>query len=226
MKSRLGTRFCHDEDAAGYDQDVRNEVHPVRKGYAEALAWLASQVPEGSSVLDLGCGTGNTILALPKSCPVTAVDISPSMLQIAAQKLAGRSVRFVLSDMMQFFDREAEPIDVIVSSYAIHHLPDDEKSQLFDLFSNRLHAGGRAVIVDLMFKNQLDRAAVINRYSHSYPDLVKDAEAEFFWNLETAEPEVIRKGFTVSLTKFSDLSWGVLATKESENDGKHQTRRA
>lgn len=213
MKSRFGSCFCHDGDAPGYDQEVRNESHPVRRGYAEAQRWIGSQVPENAVVLDLGCGTGNTILALPESCHVTAVDISPNMLQIAAQKLAGRNVRFVLSDIMQFFDRAPEPFEIIVSGYAIHHLPDDEKSQLFDLFSSRLHSGGRVAVVDLMFKNKLDRAAVINRYSNSYPDLVKDAEDEFFWDLETAEPELIRKGFNVSLKKFSDLSWGLLATR-------------
>jgi len=213
MKSTFGSRFCHDLDAAGYDMDVRNERHPVRSGYAEAQRWIGSQVPEDASVLDLGAGTGNTILALPLSCSVTAVDISTTMLQIAAQKVAGRPVRFVLSDILEYFDRPGEPFDAVVSGYAIHHLTDEEKHGLFGSIRARLKPGGRAVFVDLMFKNKLDREMLMNRYSGSHPDVVADIREEFFWNLEKTEQRLSADGFTVSSKRFSDLSWGVLAER-------------
>lgn len=211
MKSRFGDRFAHDAEAAGYDQDVRNERDPIRKGYAEALGWLGSQVTPGSHVIDLGCGTGNTVLALPPDCTVTAVDLSQPMLQVAAQKLAGRNVRFVLSDILEFFDRPSDPVDAIVSSYALHHLTDEEKHHLIGQLPLRLREGGKLVVVDLMFKNKLERAMLTNRYATN-TDVSEAIRDEFFWNVEADEAALTRAGFDVTQKRFSDLSWGILAT--------------
>jgi hypothetical protein len=42
MRSRYGDVFNHDEEADGYDVEVRNEKDPIRTVYGEVLRWLAS----------------------------------------------------------------------------------------------------------------------------------------------------------------------------------------
>src|SRR5208283_3492628 len=127
MRSKNADLFNHDNQADDYDDDVINESHPIRAGYRKALSWLGALVPPGSCVLDLGSGTGNTILALPADCRVTAVDISNKMLDIAKSKLISRDVKYVKADILEFFELQpAHSYDVIVSSYAIHHLTDTE----------------------------------------------------------------------------------------------------
>ena len=90
MKSTYVDEFNHDPYATRYAANVRQEDNPIRAGYGAVQAWLGQMVAEDTAVLDLGCGTGNTIFALPASCRLTAVDISRNMIAIGREKLSDR----------------------------------------------------------------------------------------------------------------------------------------
>jgi SAM-dependent methyltransferase len=62
MNSVHADEFNHNPYASRYDADVRQEDNPIRAGYSAVQAWLGQMVAEDTAVLDLGCGTGNTIL--------------------------------------------------------------------------------------------------------------------------------------------------------------------
>jgi putative AdoMet-dependent methyltransferase len=203
--------FNHDRVAARYDADVTDESHPIRAGYAKALRWLGSCVPNGSRVLDLGSGTGNAILALPADCRVVAVDVSTRMIEIARTKLSARDVEYVVSGIIEFFElRPAESFDAVVSSYAIHHLADVEKVRLFSRVKSALQPGGCAVFVDLMYANESGRTGLIEKY-HNRADVAGSIEEEFYWNIDSAVTELTFLGFRVDIRQFTDLSWGILA---------------
>ncbi len=59
MRSANADMFNHDTEAAGYDQDVRNEADPIRAAYQEVLTWVITeaQIKPSSRVLELGSGT-------------------------------------------------------------------------------------------------------------------------------------------------------------------------
>ena len=98
--------FYHDNDAAGYDNDVRNEADPIRTGYRDVLRWVVQQAQIGpaSRVLELGSGTGN-LSALIASCgELVSVDVSENTETIAKRKmghLANR--RFIKADILEVF---------------------------------------------------------------------------------------------------------------------------
>ena len=58
-----------------YDVVVRR----LHRGRRRALALL--DVQPGERVLIVGCGTGLDLELLPSSCPVTAVDLTPAMVE-------------------------------------------------------------------------------------------------------------------------------------------------
>jgi SAM-dependent methyltransferase len=62
MNSVHADEFNHDPYASRYDADVSQEDNPIRAGYGAVHTWLGQMVAEDTAVLDLGCGTGNTIL--------------------------------------------------------------------------------------------------------------------------------------------------------------------
>jgi putative AdoMet-dependent methyltransferase len=212
MRSKFADSFNHDEDADGYDQDVTNDSDPIREGYAEALKWLGAEVFPASHVLDLGTGTGNTIAVLPVDCHVVAVDVSRKMLALAGKKLGAWSVQFVQSDILEVFDNQRLPeFDAIVSSYAIHHLIDQEKEYLFSQIRAFLRPDGKAVFVDLMYQNPAERERLIDKFRGSSPAVVDAFQEEFLWNIELAIQQLGGCGFQTRLRQFSDLSWGIVA---------------
>lgn len=135
MRSSHADRFNHDEDALGYDDDVRNETDPLRAGYEAVLDWVArnSNVASGSRVLELGSGTGNLTRRIPDCREIVCVDVSDQMEALSVEKVARFSNRrFIKDDVLAVFERDLGRFDSIVSTYTLHHLTEAEKALLFE----------------------------------------------------------------------------------------------
>jgi 2-polyprenyl-3-methyl-5-hydroxy-6-metoxy-1,4-benzoquinol methylase len=82
------------------------------------------------AILDAGCGTGFSTLKLARANPgakITAVDLSPSSLQLAQQRLkaAGIScenIQFLQGDLAQI--NLPQTFDYIYCTGVLHHMPD------------------------------------------------------------------------------------------------------
>jgi ubiquinone/menaquinone biosynthesis C-methylase UbiE len=129
----------------------------------DGLLGLASPQP-GDECVDLGAGTGFVTTALaPKVSSVLAVDISPAMAKSLAERAAEAGLGNVRTEVSDLKDLRlpAGSADLIVSSYALHHLLDPDKRDLVARAANWLRPGGRLVIADMMFGrggSQRDRA--------------------------------------------------------------------
>ena len=223
MRSRYADKFNHDEDADDYDRDVLDESHPVREGYDALLNWVAqrsTQYPH-RALLELGVGSGNLSLRLPAFDSLLAVDVSAKMLALAQKKLAARTgVDYAQTDLLQFFDtqrfgREAQ-FDQVLSTYAIHHLTEDEKPVLFKAIKQVLRPRGVALFGDLMFADAEAGLRYLSQCrQQQMRDFADDIEDEFFWNLSSARAQLEALGFTLRCKQFSPLSWGVEASLAS-----------
>jgi tocopherol O-methyltransferase len=138
-----------------------------------------SELPAGSTVLDVGCGIGGTTRHLAKNygCKVTGVTISGRQVEIAqkltleasgtqeegqkglgdAFKLGDGSVRFIEFDaekMGDFFNKEPNvaKFDCVWISEAMSHLPN--KALFFRNAALLLNPGGKLVVAD-WFKSEV-----------------------------------------------------------------------
>lgn len=119
------------------------------------VALTAVAAPRPTDVcVDLGAGTGFVTLAFaPMVSSVLAVDISGAMAESLASRAADAGLGNVATEVadladFQLPDRSA---DLIVTSYALHHLLDPDKQALVRKASRWLRPGGRIVIADMMF---------------------------------------------------------------------------
>jgi magnesium-protoporphyrin O-methyltransferase len=103
----------------------------VRKGRDEMRAILLAQLPSdlrGCRLLDAGCGTGAlAIEAATRGADVTAVDISPTLVNIAMQRAPafsnGGRIRFLAGDMV---DPALGMFDHTVAMDSIIHYRQDD----------------------------------------------------------------------------------------------------
>ena len=123
----------------------------------ERIRWeliVASELKSSDRVLDLGAGTGFITLPIAlKTNEVVAVDVSEKMIDALQRKAAEQrilNVTSVVMDLTELSFPDAS-FDVVVSSYALHHLRDDDKEQLIVSCQRWLRPGGRIVIADMMF---------------------------------------------------------------------------
>lgn len=215
--------FNHDNEAAGYDDDVRNEADPIRTGYQDVLRWVVqqAQITSTSRVLELGSGTGNLSELIASCGELVSVDVSENMEAIARCKvrhLVNR--RFIKADILEVFSQELGNFDAVISTYAVHHLTDQEKQRLFGLVCDHLLPSGAAVFGDLMVQNGSEKEEKIQRYlAKGDRATAQSISEEFFWSLDTAIAGLNRLGFKVRTERFSDLSYGVIARKEPSLEG-------
>ena len=104
--------------------------------------------------IDLGAGTGFVTLALAGlAASVLAVDISPVMAESLAARAAQAGLGNVKTEVadLRTFRLPAESVDLVVSSYALHHLRDKDKRALAAEAARWLRPGGRIVVADMMF---------------------------------------------------------------------------
>ena len=114
---------------------------------------VASPRPADSCV-DLGAGTGFVTMALaPLVSSVLAVDISPAMASALAEQAAADGLANVSTQVADLVEFQLPPAstDLVVSSYALHHLVDPDKRALVARAAQWLRPGGRLVIGDMMF---------------------------------------------------------------------------
>ena len=75
-------------------------------------------------VLELGCGDGvNAVFMASRGCAVTAVDVSPTALEMAREKQreAGVEVEFIEGDVFEL-EPAGEPYDFVFDRGMLHHL--------------------------------------------------------------------------------------------------------
>jgi ubiquinone/menaquinone biosynthesis C-methylase UbiE len=114
---------------------------------------LSSPKPTDACV-DLGAGTGFVTTALaPLVSSVLAVDISTSMSASLAERAARDGLANVSTEVSDLREFQLRPgsVDLVVSSYALHHLMDADKRALVTRAAGWLRPGGRLVIADMMF---------------------------------------------------------------------------
>lgn len=195
-----------DDWAENYNNDVNEEEFPFA-GYKQMLDTVASKVlaREGACVLDLGIGTGQLARRFYEAGhPVTGVDFSEEMLQIARQSMP--AAELIAADFTSAMPKEinGRGFDFIVMTYAFHHIPYQQQASFLSKLSDYLTADGQILIGDILFPNQQAMQACQARY----PDEWDEEEYYLIWE----QPQLQLKGFHSELIEIPPYS-GILSLK-------------
>jgi len=122
-----------------YDANVAGRY---KRTYADTVALAGKNLKRNDLLLEYGCGTGLTTIALaPRVKKVIAIDISEGMIEIArakAERAGMRNIEFVHGDVL---DRvlKNEAFDAVTAFNVLHFLKEPERtvSRLRDLLKPR-----------------------------------------------------------------------------------------
>jgi ubiquinone/menaquinone biosynthesis C-methylase UbiE len=114
---------------------------------AEARRLVVDLVPEGSTVIDIACGTGELCFELGarKNCRVVGVDLSSRMIEFAQKRNRCESVRFVHGDATDLAGFELGAFDYATVLFLLHELP---RQKQVEVLNEALRVAGRVVVVD------------------------------------------------------------------------------
>ena len=212
----MGREFLHlfDEWAEYYDDTVAGndkEYEEVFYNYDEILQEVADL--SLGKVMEFGPGTGNlTEKLLIKGHSVVAIEPSSTMRKIAESKIKSKNVTFLDGDFFQF--PNDEQIDAIVSTYAFHHLTDQEKKDAVKQYGNLLQVGGKIVFADTMFINEnAHNEAIKDAERKGFLKLADDLRTEYYPTIPYMEKILKENGFVVTFKRCNQFVWILHALK-------------
>ncbi len=199
----------YDESVSGHDIQYAEAF----RRYDEILQTVAEK--SGTSVLEFGVGTGNLtkkLFDLQKQ--VYGIEPSKAMLDIAVRKL-DNSIHIEEGDFLHFFiDTQ---IDTIVSTYAFHHLTDEEKYLAIEKYRQLLPTHGKIIFADTMFKDkQSFQEAIQEAEEMGYRDLAEDLRREYYTTVPILQEIFYANGFRTNFTQMNLFVWIVEAIKDKE----------
>ncbi len=101
----------------------------------------------GEKVLDVGCGPADVLSYLP-NVNYTGIDYSPEYIASAKARFASRG-RFWCSDVSGVeLQKERGTFDLAMATGVVHHLNDQQASDLFSLVHLALRPNGRLITFD------------------------------------------------------------------------------
>lgn len=144
------------EDLSKQFVDYGRYFVPDRERQMQIMVDLLADLGPSATILELCCGEGllaEALLEAYPTCSLRALDGSREMLARAGRRLARFEGRFLcqLFDLASNSWRTFEtPVNAVISSLAIHHLPGPQKQALFSDISRMLSPGGVLVIADVV----------------------------------------------------------------------------
>src|ERR1700748_693507 len=187
-------------------------------------------VERGWRVADIGCGNG--VLATEAAlmgAEVDAIDISPAMLALAEIYARDRKapVRTQSAGLLSFA-YQPNSYDLIVSEFALHHLPDFWKAVALSRIFAALKPGANFYLRDIVFvsmpdgsERSVEQWADFNTKNHDFArenvvTHMRDEYSTFGWVMERMLTEV---GFTLVSADYHAPMHGTYLLRKPDKQG-------
>lgn len=210
IRTKWIDKWGFDSWAESYDESIMENSKDglnLFEKYNYVLGTVAEKIHENNAlkVLDIGCGTGNLINKLDKHIQYTGMDQSIEMLLIAKKKFPNANFR-----LGNFLDEPFvnNKFDMIISTFAFHHLNTFEKEKAVNLLLKYLKPNGRIVIADLMFLNEKDRIEKKEYFiNKGREDLWNIVEDEYYTHIERIKKYSELLGCHVKYKHLVNFTW-------------------
>lgn len=171
-----------------YDLSARVMLLPFGGEQAFRRAAVdAMRLSHGTRVLELGCGTGSmTRLVLDAGAEVTAIELSPHMLERARRKAP--EAHFIAGDMLSF--EPERPFDRALISFVLHEMTSDIRTRALATAHRSLAPGGSLTILDFARPSLLPFRLGLRAYLR-----VSEPPQALEWLRRGAEAELTAAGF-------------------------------
>ena len=165
-----------------------------------------------SVVVDIGVGTGNLAQKfVGRAKKIIGIDLSFKMLRLAKKKIPTIETKRADFLLLPLADHSA---DLIVSSYALHHLTEEEKMRALEEMARVLKKKGKIIIADLMFANTQAEKETKNRViSSGKSEIVTEIEEEYYGHVNTLIEKLTQLKFRTLQKQMTDFVWIICGSR-------------
>ncbi|MCE5336725.1 MAG: class I SAM-dependent methyltransferase [Desulfobacteraceae bacterium] len=208
----MGSQWQTSNLSSTYLEGIRTAIPFADEHMNLMMRIVRAWTPEVGRFLDLGCGDGVLGRALQQSFPnaeAVFVDFSDPMIEAARRNIGpgtrARIVKADFSDPAWLADLGTDTrFDLIVSGFAIHHLPDVRKRQLYSEIFRLLKSGS-------VFLNMEHVSSATPRIEALHDDLYVDSLYRYH---RTTDPEITKMQVAAKFYYRPDRIENILAPVE------------
>jgi ubiquinone/menaquinone biosynthesis C-methylase UbiE len=184
------------KSAGIYDLFV-NHIFGRRSRQMRVSALQEAGLKPKSSILDFGCGAGDLAFEAEKLISgqgtIFGIDPSEEMVKVARQKAAKRNSKVIFKvEAVENLSFPDETFDVVISSFVLHHLPDDLQINAFKELKRVLKPGGLFFAIDM--KPSQSFASWLHRHAGSSDSNLKQVASKLsklgFYQVEVRDAPV------------------------------------
>jgi predicted SAM-dependent methyltransferase len=128
-KITIFMRSKADRAAGGGERQAAPTIDTIRPDHRGRYEFVASVIPEGSTILDIACGVGygSYIMAHKTQCErIAAVDVSSDAIAYGTRYYSSPKISYICSDCLTVV-LQPESFDCIVCFETIEHIQDDQQ---------------------------------------------------------------------------------------------------
>ncbi|WP_278184588.1 class I SAM-dependent methyltransferase [Desulfofarcimen acetoxidans] len=199
-----------------YDNQ-HQKFRDYEKEFIDFLSNLSLDNYHNVTMIDLGCGTGATSLYASKYFKkIYAIDVSELMIKQVIKKSEKENItniEFINSGFLSY-EHKAEPVDIVLTKSALHHLPDFWKQVALLRINKMLKPSGIFYLFDVIYHfqpteyiNKIDNfisafeAMAGEQFKAEVETHIRDEFSTFSWIMEGM---LARAGFEVEKIRTSD----------------------
>lgn len=204
-------KWNFDSWSKNYDSSVENGSAGSELGLFEKYDYILDRVSKiisdanAREIIDFGCGTGNLYGKLKNNVEFVGIDQSIEMLLIAKSKHENIELRLGNFLDEPFVENE---FDIVVSTFAFHHLNSIEKGKATNILVRYLKPHGKIVIADLMFLNEEERLKQKEGFiENGKKNLWNIIEEEYYTNIQEIKKYAKMLGCKVKFEHVVNFTW-------------------
>jgi SAM-dependent methyltransferase len=151
-----------------YQEVLRHNYMEHREIYEGVSQYITEHYPRPFSLLELGCGDASRSSETLHGTPIkayTGVDLAPTGLELAAENLSSLNcpIELIQGEMREFLENSTSTYDLILISFALHHLTAVDKQKLLGQCWQHLASGGTMLLIDVFRHPRETRAQYLTR---------------------------------------------------------------
>ena len=108
-------------------------------------------VPDGATVLDLGCGYGDIARFYVNRCKYIGVDSNVGYISEARRRNKDNNAEFIVADISDALVHDKGPFDLVLLSGVLHHLSSEQVISMAKDAKKHVSQSGRLVAIEPVF---------------------------------------------------------------------------
>lgn len=217
-------KWGFDNRAMKFDRMVKDRTDDelgLFEQYEEILAEIRGLIADrhATSVLDIGCGTGNLCGSLASQIKVVGMDQSLEMLLQAKKKYGSMELK-----LGNFLDKPywTNRFDVVVTTFAFHALHEEEKKIALNHMLQYLREGGKVIIADFMFLTEREKEKCKEKLlAQGKEALWEVIDSRYYTIIDRFAAHVQGLGLRIKYRHLVNFSW-LMEIEPSQSQGMYE----